>query len=72
MSFKVTLDGFKTKQQAREFLNWYENEGEQSFAECLEMRGHSADDGCMIDVHRQGNTNMFYDALPDGYYAKVK
>lgn len=29
MSFSITLSGFKTKEQARKFLTWFEGQGEQ-------------------------------------------
>ncbi len=65
-NFKVTIGGFKTKKQAKAFLDWYEGGGEQQFYDHLDILDMSADDGCNIDVRRG------YDELDDGYYAEVK
>ena len=70
--FKITIGGFKTKKQAKEFLDWYEGGGEQQFYEHLDIIGKSADNGCNINVSRKGNNGRYFDDLPDGYYAEVK
>ena len=72
MSFKVIVDGFKTKKQAKEFLSWYEGGGEQQFYDHLDIVGKSPDDGCNIDVCRKGNTEKYYDEFEYGYVAYVK
>lgn len=75
--FKVTLDGFKTKQQAMLFLDWYCNQGEQTFGDHLDIavsmnkKGLSEENGCYINVSRKGNKGRYFDELPDGYYAEV-
>lgn len=70
--FKVTIDGFKTKEQALEFLNWYEGGGEQQFYDHLYDVDKTPIDGCLINVSRKGNSGRYYDELLDGYYAEVK
>jgi hypothetical protein len=70
--FKVTLKGFKTKKQAKAFLDWYEGSGEQYFDDYLDIAGLNRDDGCNINVSREGNQGRYYDDLPDGYLAEVE
>ena len=72
MSFKVILEGFKTKKQAKEFLDWYEGGDEQSFYEHLLCIDKSPDDGCNINVSRKGNKGRYFDVLEDGYLAEVE
>lgn len=72
MTFKVVIEGFKTKEQALEFLHWYEGGAEQQFDDHLDIVGKDRDDGCYIDVTRKGNTGRYYDVLEDGYVAQVK
>lgn len=36
--FNVTLKGFKTKEEAEEFISWYGNSGEQDFGDHLECQ----------------------------------
>ena len=36
MSYSVTFEGFDTKEQAEEFLAWYEGQGEQDAAIWME------------------------------------
>lgn len=68
-TFQVTLSGFKTKKQAKEFLNWYQSMGSQNFddhldiVESLNKKGISIENGCYIDSSKE---------LPNGYYAEVK
>ena len=38
MSFSVKLEGFNTKEEADEFLNWYSGQGEQDAAYWFECR----------------------------------
>lgn len=71
-TFKVTIDGFKTKEQALAFLSWYEGGGEQTFYEYLDIVGKDQNNGCNINIHRKGNSGYYYDELKDGYYAEVK
>lgn len=66
MTFKVVLEGFKTKKQALEFLHWYEGSGEQQFYDHLDIMEMHKEDGCNIDVSQK------YEELQDGYLAKVK
>ncbi len=70
-TFHVTVNGFKTKAQALEFLKWYEGSGEQQFFDHLEITGKTPSDGCNINVSREGNTGRYYDELSDGYFAEV-
>ena len=72
MNYSVKLDGFKTKKQALEFLQWYEGGGEQAFYEHLRIMDMKPSDGCNIDVHRKGNKGRYYDDNEDGYVAFVK
>jgi hypothetical protein len=82
MTFKVTLTGFKTKEQAKEFLKWYEGGGEQEFYDHLDIVGKNPDDGCTINIHRKGfkritpniseSNGCYYDELVDGYLAEVR
>ena len=44
--YSLQLNGFKTKQQAKEFLSWYEGQGEQDAANWFEV----ACDAGRIDV----------------------
>ena len=62
---KVTIDGFKTPEQAMEFLNWYEGGGEQYFYDHLDIVGKTPDDGCNIDVRHKGN-HLCYDVDEEG------
>ena len=49
-SFAVKIGGFRTKEQALEFLDWYGGGGEQWFGEHLGMIDKKTEDGCLIDV----------------------
>jgi len=73
MTYKVTIGGFKTKKQAKEFLSWYTNGGEQAFDDHLDCQDDmSSDDGCYVDVSRKGNKGRYYDEFDDGYYMEVQ
>ena len=37
-SYQITVHGFKTKQQAEQFLRWYEGQGEQDASIQFEQR----------------------------------
>jgi hypothetical protein len=50
--YSVTIKGFKTAEQAKEFLNWYEGGGEQQFYEHLDIVELSPDDGCNINCRK--------------------
>jgi hypothetical protein len=69
--YKVIVDGFKTKAQAKEFMKWYEGGGEQMFYDHLDIVGKSADDGCNVNMDRKGNTGRYYDETIDGYRVEV-
>lgn len=57
---KIILDGFKTKEQARAFLDWFEGQGEQD--EGLAEMG--------LNISCDVMTGMI--EHPDGYEYKVK
>jgi hypothetical protein len=63
MSFSVTISGFRTLAQAKEFLSWYEGGGEQAFYDHLDCVGMSPKDGCNIDVTHKGNTGQYFDLV---------
>jgi len=71
MKYQVTIGGFLTKKQAKEFLTWYEGGGEQAFYDHLDIIGEDVDEGCLIDVGRKGNSGRYYDETDEGYYAEV-
>jgi hypothetical protein len=48
MSYSVRFDGFKTEQQAIEFIAWYEGIGEQIFADHLDIINMPVEDGCFV------------------------
>ena len=64
-TYSATLKGFKTPEQAEEFISWYEGGGEQAFYEHLQCVGEfSPDDGCNVDVRKKyvrkdGNITAF-------------
>jgi len=70
--FEVTFKGFKTKKQAKAFLDWYEGCGEQQFYDHLDICNLSTEDGCNINVQRKGNTGKYYDINETGYVAEVE
>lgn len=39
MTFQITIDGFKTKEESKEFMNWIREEGEDLFRDYLERIG---------------------------------
>lgn len=66
--FSVTFDGFKTKEQAKEFLSWYSNQGEQNFDIWRECRISDAEhdmNGCPCWVGTQNETST-------GFYTELK
>ena len=72
MSFAVKISGFKTQEQALEFLRWYEGGGEQAFYEHLGCVDKSPKDGCTINVSKKGNTGRYYDIVGNEIHAEVK
>ena len=70
--FSAKLEGFKTQEQALEFIKWYEGGGEQQFWDHLHDVGMSPKDGCNIDVRHPGNTGRYYDLNDSEISAKVK
>lgn len=70
--YSVTLAGFRTRKQAKAFLDWYEGMGEQSFDDYLDIAELPSEDGCNVDVSRKGNKGRYYDETFHGYYAEVK
>lgn len=72
MPFKVIIDGFKTKEQAKAFMNWYEGGGEQYFDDHLDIIGLDKNNGCNVDMMRKGNTGKYYDETRYGYRIEVK
>lgn len=71
-TFSVTLRGFKTKDAALRFLQWYEGAGEQQFYEHLDIRGEPKDEGCTVDVANQDSSGFFFDETDEGFVAKLK
>lgn len=61
MSFSVKLKGFTTKDQAIEFLRWYEGGGEQYFYDHLSIVGKNPKDGCNIVCSHKGNSGRYWD-----------
>jgi hypothetical protein len=63
--YNLVLSGFKTKEQAEEFLAWYGNQGEQDFEEYLDNQD--------IDM---GFAPVHYNKTPewfgDNYVAHLK
>lgn len=49
MSYKVILSGFKTKEQAKRWLDWYEGQGEQDDTIGIWMGDESMSVKC--DIH---------------------
>jgi hypothetical protein len=67
-TFSVTLYGFKTREAALRFVNWYEKQGEQWYYDHLEILDNDNlyKEGCNIDVTRTGNNGSYYDVTPSG------
>ena len=63
----VIIKGFKTKEQAKAFLEWYEGGGEQYFSDHLDIMELNYKDGCYIDCHRGP-----YEETKDSIIAYVK
>lgn len=61
MTFKATLSGFKTKEQAKKFLDWFEGQGEQD-----DTMDEWVGIGLQCDVH----TGMI--EHPDGFEYKLQ
>ena len=72
MPFTATFSGFKTRQQALEFIKWYEGGGEQQFYEHLQILGKSPNDGCNVDVSHKGNTGRYWDEHEDDIKVNVQ
>jgi hypothetical protein len=72
-TFSVTLYGFKTREAALRFVNWYEKQGEQWYYDHLEILDNDNlyKEGCNIDVTRTGNNGSYYDVTPSGVEAWV-
>ena len=60
MNYSVKINGFRTKEQAIEFMNWYEGGGEQQFYDHLYCVEKDPKDGCDVDMLYKGNAG-FYD-----------
>ena len=71
MEFSVKLTGFRTLEQAIEFLDWYEGGGEQQFYDHLQIVDKSPRDGCNVDVSYKGNSGC-YDVNGGEVSAKLK
>lgn len=44
MSVSITINGFKNKEEAIEFMSWYSNQGEQDIEFWMECRKHEGKD----------------------------
>ena len=53
--YEIRITGFKTKEQANEFISWYEGQGEQEAQVWFEI----AKDAGKIDVDFMGELNIF-------------
>lgn len=53
--YTLKIDGFKTKEQAEAFLNWYEGQGEQDaniWFECRKSEGGIDVDFMPVDIRK--------------------
>jgi hypothetical protein len=60
--FSVTIAGFKNKEDALTFLEWYEGSGEQSFDDWVACEDPH-DIPTNVDVSYKGNTGSYYDEI---------
>ena len=51
--YSVTFEGFKTQEEAKQFIAWYEGQGEQDIVPWLEAR---ADEGLEVRTFLSVNT----------------
>jgi len=69
--YQITIHGFKTKQQAEQFIHWYEGQGEQDASiwfECRQVEGELDVDFMPTDlvktfplVWEEENLNLYLD-----------
>lgn len=72
MSFTAALSGFKTEEQALEFIRWYEGGGEQAFYDHLQDRDMSTKNGWSVNVSRKGNSGRYWDVNNNTISVEIK